>query len=241
MDETGKLSRRARDQRSKELEQLFKELKEARLEPLRSAARARIACRSEDQARAEAVRKAVRKEQRRLRKRQVAVRTEFPVVANHAGTPETRFNHSRRRPDALLRAHVRGDITDDQLAHAHEIAMVAESIKRDVDVSTASLEARVDVSRSNDPDIIEGLKRVRYHWAYTQWRKALPAPKGMILDMIEGEPLPYSTAARQHGVGHRKAKARLSAALDAWPDWLRESLSIRREDVISTTALINRR
>lgn len=235
MDETGKLSRRAREQRFKQL----KELEQARLEPLRSAARARMARKDEDRTRAEAVRKAVNAEQRRLRKRQAAVRTEFPQVANHAGTSETRYNHSRRRPDALLRAHLRGDITDDQLAHAHEIAMVAESIKRDVDVSTASLEARVDISRSNDPDIIEGLKRVRYHWAYTQWRKALPAPKALVLDMIEGDPLPYSTAARRHAVGHQSAKARLSAALDAWPDWLRESLRIRREDVDASAARLH--
>lgn len=224
MDNTGKLGRGAREKQ-------LKALADQRAEPLRSAARARLTRREEDASRAKATKAQVQLQQRMLRKRAHAVRTEFREVANHAGTSETRFNHSRRRPNALLRAHARGDIDDDQLAYAEEIAAVAERIKRDVDVATASLESRVDVSRYNDGSIFEGLRRVRYEWAYTRWREALPAPKGLILDMITGDPLPYSSAARIHGIGHRLAKKRLASALDLWPIHLRASLSIKSDDV----------
>lgn len=234
-DETGKLSReaqRARDNRFKQL----KELEQQRLEPLRSAARARIKRKAEDNARAEAVRRKVKMEQRRLRKRQAEV---GGSKANHAGTPETRYNHMRKRPNALLRAHMRGDIDDNMLAYAHEIASVAEAIERDVQVASASLEARVDVSRTNDNSIIEGLKGVRFQWAYTQWRAELQAPKRLVLDMIVGDPLPFSSAARLHRVGHRQAKTRLIKALEAWPEYVRASLHIKREDVEIAQARLN--
>lgn len=231
-DTTGKISKRAREKQ-------LKKIADQRIEPLRSAARARITRLAEDRLRSKAIAKQVTREQRELRKRLVEVRDKFKPVANHDGTPETRYNHSRKRPNALQRAYERGDLDDDQLAYAHEIASVAELIKRDVSTSTASLEGRVDVCRFNDGTIIEGLRLVRFQMAYTMWRSALPAPKALVLDMIQDDPLPYSSAARLHGVGHKKARQRLIQALDAWPDFLQETLAIKREDVDLAHARLN--
>jgi hypothetical protein len=132
------------------------------------------------------------------------------------GTPETWESAERTHSDALIQLERNGTIDKEQLEWAAEIANVYRSIEADVGVKVASLEARVDQSRRQG-EVIESVRRVRMHLAYGYWRDALPAPKQMVLDMIVGDPIGYTVAARRYSVGNRKAKARLIEALNQWP------------------------
>ena len=132
------------------------------------------------------------------------------------GTPETWECAERTHSDALIQLERNGTIDKEQLEWAAEIANVYRSIEADVGVKVASLEARVDQSRRGG-EVIESVRRVRMHLAYGYWREALPAPKQMVLDMIVGDPIGYTVAARRYSVGNLKAKARLIDALNQWP------------------------
>jgi hypothetical protein len=145
----------------------------------------------------------------------VALREDWSHKAN--GTPETWEYATRTHQGALAQLHLNGSINDDQLAWAAEIAKAAESIERDVDVRTASLEARVDMSRRGT-EAEQRLSIVRLHMAYTHWREQLPAPKRLVLDMLVGDPIGFTVAARRHRVHNRRAKRELIAAIDRWPD-----------------------
>jgi hypothetical protein len=68
----------------------------------------------------------------------------------------------------------------------------------------------------------------------------LPMPKRLVLDMLVGEPIGYSVAARRYGVDKRKAKKYLIRAIDRWSecmDWAekqvdREELDRARDRLV---------
>ena len=131
-------------------------------------------------------------------------------------TPETLANAGLHH-DALIQLEANGTIDKEQAEYAAEIANVYRSIEADVAVNIASLEARVDESRSHRHLVGESVRRVRMHRAYTIWRDKLPEPRQMILDMIVGDPIGYTVAAKRYRVHNRKAKRHLIDALDLWP------------------------
>lgn len=131
-------------------------------------------------------------------------------------TPET-MEKARLHHDAIVQLEANGTIDKEQAEWAAEIANVYRSIEADVAVSVASLEARVDQSRSAQHLVGESVRRVRLHHAYTLWRDALPNPRQMVLDMIVGDPIGYTVAARRYGVHNRKAKRLLIEAINRWP------------------------
>lgn len=139
--------------------------------------------------------------------------------ANYLGTPGTYANAAKINQGALARLFLSGEISRDELAWAVEIAMVAEDIERDVDPGIMSYEPRIDDSKYGKikASLVEGIIRVRREVAYTYWRSSIPQPKRAILDMILGEPKPYSTVAREYRIGHRRAKLLLLTALNLWP------------------------
>lgn len=137
------------------------------------------------------------------------------------GTAATHENASQTRQGPLARLYMAGGLTIDQLAYAVEIAMVAEMIERDVNPGIVKYEPRIDAGGGYGKikaSVVEGIMRVRREVAYSHWRGWLPAPKRAILDMIVGEPKPYSTVAREWGLGHKRTRRLLVQALDRWPD-----------------------
>lgn len=134
----------------------------------------------------------------------------------HAATPETLANAGNHH-DSFAQLEANGTIDKDQLEWAAEIANVYRSIESDVAVTVASLEARVDQSRSHRHLVGESIRRVRLHHAYTIWRDLIPLPKQMVLDMIVGDTIGYTVAAKRYGVHNRKAKRLLIEAIDRWP------------------------
>ena len=145
----------------------------------------------------------------------VQLREDWSHKAN--GTPETWHRAMNTHDGALAQLHRNGTIDNEQLEAAAEIANVYRSIEADVAVTVASLEARVDQSRSNSAMVGESVRRVRMHLAYGYWRDALPPPKQLVLDMIVGDAVGYTIAAKRYGIHNRRAKRLLIAALDHWP------------------------
>lgn len=134
------------------------------------------------------------------------------------GTPETWERAERTHQGALVQLHRNGVIGNDELEWAAEIANVHRSIEADVAVKVASLEARVDQSRRASSALAESIHRVRMHLAYGRWRERIPSPKAMVLDMLVGEPIGFTVAAKRHRVHNRRAKKALLDAIALWPD-----------------------
>jgi hypothetical protein len=160
--------------------------------------------------------------ERALRKARVAVGERWTHKAE--GTPETHEQASRRCQGALARLYTSGAIDAEQLGAAVEIATVAERIGADVTVRTASLETRVDVTRMGDGGFHERLGQVRREVAYTRWRagvqRLLPdsgVAVAAVLDMVVGEAIGFTVAARRYRMHNRRAKQLLIDALDLWP------------------------
>lgn len=135
------------------------------------------------------------------------------------GTPET-YAHidqvpARRRQGALGRMFELGKIDADEFAAACEIAAVAEMIESGVAVRASSLEARVDGSNSGRDVLVEALGRIRSEIAYSVWRKNIPMPRAMILDMVVRD-LPYVAVARSNKLNYRTARKRLITSLHLW-------------------------
>ncbi len=167
----------------------------------------------------------------------VALREEWSHKAK--GTPQTWEYAERTHQGALAQLHLNGSINDDQLAWAAEIGKAAEAIEHDVDVRTASMEARVDTSPGPGDFVGQRIAVVRLHVAYTYWRHLLPAPKRLVLDMLIGDPIGFSVAARRHHVHKRKAKRELIAALDRWPVCKdRAYRDVSEDDVVRLNDLI---
>jgi hypothetical protein len=115
----------------------------------------------------------------------------------------------------LWELYLRGGIDQDQYGASLEIQHAAEMARADVDMRSASLEARVDNSGSGRDALIERLSQVRLSIAYTFWRSSLPHPPAMILDMILGTGS-LKDKARQHRMGWPRGKELLERALDNW-------------------------
>jgi hypothetical protein len=109
----------------------------------------------------------------------------------------------------------RGVIDKDQYGASVEIVSASEILTRDTGMRGASFEARVDGSGSARDALVEHIAQVRLSVAYTEWRKRLPMPKRMILDMLL-EPGSLFVKARRFRVGWPKARRQLIQALDNW-------------------------
>jgi hypothetical protein len=140
------------------------------------------------------------------------------------GSPET-LDALGTHSDGLDQLERNGTITKDERECAAQIANVHRSIESDVGVKGASLEARVDNS-ARPPVVAERIHRVRMHRAYTFWRQLLPAPKALVLDMIVGDTLGYTVAARRHRCHKRKAKRLLVEAIRRWPACVAAAFSV---------------
>lgn len=146
--------------------------------------------------------------------------------------------YRRRTTSSLLRLNLRGVITDDQLQAAIEIAGIAERIGKDVGVRVMRYGGRVDHEGSGRDPVAEGLNRVRCERAYSEWRLALPLPRGMILDMVT-EDNRLAAIARQYNRSWVTAVGMLKDALDAWEDCrARAFKAISQDDVDEAVRLI---
>lgn len=139
----------------------------------------------------------------------VALREDW---SHKQGTAQT---HARAGEGAIARLYRTGAIDSLQQVSAEQIAAAAELIARDVTVSIASLEARVDVTRMGDGSFYEALGRVRLEMAYSRWREQLLGSAGPVLDMIVGDEA-FTVVAKRYRMHNRRAKALLLAALDEW-------------------------
>lgn len=138
------------------------------------------------------------------------------------GTFQTHFHASRTREGALVRLYMAGHINADQLADANEISSVTERFHREVGCGIVNYEPRIDRSMNIPTILIEGIRWVRLEMAYGWWRQRAPKPIAAVLDMLAGDPMAYSTAARVHRIHKRKARRILIDAIDLWPnakDW----------------------
>lgn len=151
------------------------------------------------------------------------------------GTLQTHVNAARTHKGALAGLCARGIITAEQLGWAEEIQSVAEGIERDVAMHIVNYEPRIDNSASAKNVLVEGLMKARRELAYGRWRIMLPMPKRLVLDMLVGEPIGYSVAARRYGVPKRTAKKYLLRAIDRWPECMEWAESqVDREDLDRT-------
>jgi hypothetical protein len=160
--------------------------------------------------------KAWRKERDRLVAEAQAERSLAAKWAGSKGTPETMERAANTHEGAIAQLHANGTIDAEQLEWAAQIANVHRSIEADVSVKVASFEARIDQSVRGGA-VGERIHRVRMHHAYGIWRQMLPAPKALVLDMIVGDAIGYTVAARLHRVHKRKAKRLLLEAIQRWP------------------------
>lgn len=147
------------------------------------------------------------------------------------GAPETHEAAAATHDGALIQLYRNGTIDAEQLEWAAEIANVHRSIVSGVEVAVASLEARVDQSRSPEGQMVEGFRRIRLHLAYGIWRDALPAPRQLVLDMIVGDAVGYTVAARRHRVHNRKAKRLLLEALARWPGCVDQAHRVSNSEI----------
>jgi hypothetical protein len=157
----------------------------------------------------------------------VALREQY---GHRQGTPETHAHLARRQHGALARLYCSSTLDRDQLAYAEMIRRIAEQIRDQVAVRTASLETRVDVSRRGG-QFFESLAMVRDEQAFTAWRSWLQRP-ALVLDIII-EDLGLAAAARRHHLHHRKAAQLLILALNAWPMFSAEARSAINEESLA--------
>lgn len=134
------------------------------------------------------------------------------------GTPETHGNAAKLRQSPLSRMVKLGKVSIDDFASAVEIAEIVEMIESSAGWKLFGYQDRVDNAGSGRDALVEGLKRVRLEVAYTAWRKVIPTPKRMIIDMICTDHVTYVALARRHGLHWRTARKRLIKALRLWPD-----------------------
>lgn len=132
------------------------------------------------------------------------------------------------RQGALARLYMSGAIDADLLAAGHEIAMAAELIMRDVDLRTASLETRIDVSRHGEA-FHEALGRVWIEAAYSAWRRETGPLAALVLDIALHD-VGLTAAASRHHVSTRTARTRLIEALERW----RTAYQQARDDIDAT-------
>lgn len=134
------------------------------------------------------------------------------VVADDRSQATVRRSQSS---SGLVRLHENGHLSDEQFLAAQHIARVIRSIESEVSVRGASLEARVDNSNSSRDILIEHIQFVRDEVAYTNWRKKIPFPKRMVIDMISTEKS-LAAIARKYRKSWVKARVILTDSLDIW-------------------------
>jgi len=149
---------------------------------------------------------------------------------NSRATPET-LALAGVHHDGMNQLELNGTITKDEREWATQIANVHRSIEADVGIKVASLEARVD-STTRPPVVAERIHSVRMHAAYGFWRDMLPAPKGLVLDMIVGDAIGYTVAAKRYRVHNRRAKRLLLEAIKRWPLCVAHAFSVVDRDMV---------
>ena len=135
----------------------------------------------------------------------------------HVETNTKAWTKRNRTTSPIATMHERGQLTAMQFAAAGQIAFTAEAIERAVSVKCASMEARVDHSGSGRDVLVERLAAVRREQTYTLWRRTLPTPKRLVLDMVL-TPRSLVATARVYNVPWRRARMFLLDALDRWSD-----------------------
>lgn len=160
------------------------------------------------------------------------------VTVYHIESGKRAETKRRKSISSLVRMHTSGALSNEQYEAALRIARVAENIERAASVRCASLEARVDCSRGGRDTLIERLSQVRDEVAYSRWRRRIPLPRRMILDMVLAD-RPLAVTARKHGVRWEKARERFFAALDLWIRLRDDAVKqVDEEDVIRAQARI---
>ena len=157
------------------------------------------------------------------------------VGVGHAeGVQTTSLAYVRRQPRSALRyMNEGGSISDDELHAAREIALVVEYLQRSVDSRCASMEARVDCSRSPVAQVNESLRMVRLESAYSEWRAGLPSPMGMVIEMIVKDTGLKDIAKRHHKHWEKTARPMLIEQLQRWTPLAKKyAARIRHEDLI---------
>lgn len=153
-------------------------------------------------------------------------------------TAETQYKAGKTKQGALARLFQEGGIDRDQLQWASEIAAVAEYLQRDVAPHIVTYEMRIDHETRGPVSLVsEHIGRVRAEIAYKEWCRLLPNPKPMVLDMITGEAIGYTVAARRYHVHQRYARRFLIQAIDRWPTcWEWACRQVDRDDLLDAQA-----
>lgn len=121
----------------------------------------------------------------------------------------------RKSSSGLVRLHENGRITDEQFKASMKIAIVMEYIQRDASIKSSSIQARVDNSSGNRNNLLEGIERIRDEVTFSHWRRRLPTPKRLILDMLTVD-RPLAATARVYRLSWARARMALVDALDLW-------------------------
>jgi len=158
----------------------------------------------------------------------VAMEERWSHKAN--GTAQT-HERAGRHTDSLDQLERNGTIAKEEREWAAQIANVHRSIESDVAVKIASIETRVDNGGSR-PLVAERIHRVRMHAAYGFWRQMIPVPRGLVLDMIVGDAIGISVAAKLYHVHKRKAKRLLIEAIKRWPLCVAHAFSIVDQETV---------
>lgn len=152
------------------------------------------------------------------------------VVADDRSQATTK---RRKSSSGLVRMYENGKIDDEQFKAAMKIALVMESIGRDVGIRAPTLEARVDNSSGNKNDLLESVGRARDEVTYNKWRARLPMPKRLVLDMISVD-RPLAATARIYKMSWAKARMTLVDALDLWTQLRDDAERLIDEDDLKT-------
>lgn len=139
----------------------------------------------------------------------------------------------RRSASGLVRLHENGKITDEQFLAATNIVRVIEKIGSDVSVRGSALKARIDNSSGNRNDILEHIGRIRDEVAYSKWRRRIPMPKKMVLDMLLVDRSLAATA-RVYKISWTKARSILVDALELWIQLRDDAEKLVDEDEVRT-------
>ena len=147
-----------------------------------------------------------------------------------------------RKPtgSSLARMHERGALSADQLLAARDIAEIVEYLQRSAGARCASMEARVDCTRSPATQLNESLRMARLEGAYSEWRVGVPKPAGMIISMVvQGSGL--ADIARAYNKSWDKtARPLLIEQLQRWPDIAKKfAVRIRHEDLLIAHARLS--
>jgi hypothetical protein len=104
--------------------------------------------------------------------------------------------------------------------------------------------ARMQAAEEDARDRQRAIDRARYVWASAVPAAGTPAEvyarsRGIVmplLDMIVGDPIGYTVAAKRYGVHNRKAKRFLLDAINAWPDCVSRAYRVHSEADIQAAA-----